>query len=75
MSETKRKEWIDEMDVREWFKTADIEQARDTFRVVEGILEMRAERSATGRRRRKDAGKPRTIQETFLPDQDGQANG
>ena len=46
---------LDEMDIRQWFKTVDIEQARDTFRVVEGILEMRG----TGRKRRKDAGAKR----------------
>ena len=46
---------MDEMDVREWFKTTELEQARDTFRVVEGILEMRG----TGRKRRKDAGTKR----------------
>lgn len=56
---------IDEMDVREWFKHVDLEQARDTFRVVEGILEMRSERSASGRRRRKDAGKPRDPKESL----------
>ena len=47
---------LDEFAVREWFKTVDIEQARDTFRVVEGILEMR---SVPKRARRKDAGTKR----------------
>jgi hypothetical protein len=45
----------DEFNIRTWFKTVDLDQARDTFRVVEGILEMRGSQ----RRRRKDAGKPR----------------
>lgn len=64
---------MDEMDVREWFKTVDVEQARDTFRVVEGILEMRG----TARKRRKDTGtkKPKSEQDTFYPDQDERANG
>jgi hypothetical protein len=48
---------VEEHHVREWFKTVDIEQARDTFRVVEGILEMRG----TGRKRRKDAGRTRQV--------------
>jgi hypothetical protein len=47
---------LDEYEIRRWFKTVDLEQARDTFRVVEGILEMRA---VAKRARRKDAGKPR----------------
>lgn len=46
---------IEEMDVRQWFKTVDLDQAQDTFRVVQGILEMRAE-SQPKRKRRKDAG-------------------
>jgi hypothetical protein len=52
---------IEEYEIREWFKTVDLEQARDTFRVVEGILEMRGSQ----RKRRKDAGKPR--QATLTP--------
>jgi hypothetical protein len=47
---------VDEMIVRQWFKQVDIEQARDTFRVVEGILEMRGE---SKRKRRSDAGTTR----------------
>jgi hypothetical protein len=49
---------LDEADIRQWFKTVELAQARDTFRVVEGILEMR-EASKPKRVRRKDAGKPR----------------
>jgi len=32
---------IDERDVRLWFMKTDLEQAEDTFRVVEGIIETR----------------------------------
>jgi hypothetical protein len=53
---------IDEMDIRGWFKAADVEQARDTFRVVEGILEMRG----TARKRRKDAGTKKTTAEKLV---------
>lgn len=58
---------IDEQDIREWFKTVDIEQARDTFRVVEGILEMRG----TGRKRRKDAGRTRAATAPLYDSPDG----
>lgn len=50
---------IDEFDIRQWFKTCELEQANDTFKVVEGILEMRNE-AKPQRRRRKDAGIPKT---------------
>lgn len=55
---------MDEMDVRNWFARVPLEQARDTYRVVEGILQVRMEaqplnRSRTGRAVRKDAGAPR----------------
>ena len=49
---------IDEHDIRQWFKTVDLEQAQDTFRVVEGIIETR-QAMQPKRARRKDAGKPR----------------
>jgi hypothetical protein len=45
----------DEFDVRRFFKCAPLEQARDTFRVIEGILEMRGE-AKPRRARRSDAG-------------------
>lgn len=49
---------MDEMDIRQWFKTVDLDQAQDTFRVVEGILEMRKD-AQPKRKRRSDAGRPR----------------
>jgi hypothetical protein len=54
--------FVTEFEIREWFKTVDLQQAWDTFRVAEGILEMRGSQ----RKRRKDAGKPR--QATLTPD-------
>ena len=51
----------DEYDVRQWFKTVDLEQALDTYRVVTGILEMRRE-AQPKRKRRSDAGQPRDEQ-------------
>jgi len=55
---TDRKQVMDEYDVRRWFMTADLEQAQDTFRVVEGILQAR-EYGTPKRKRRSDAGQPR----------------
>lgn len=52
---------IDEMDIRRWFITEDLEQARDTFRVCEGILEARQEAQPT-RKKRADAGTKRNGQ-------------
>ena len=49
---------LDEYDVRRWFMAVDLEQAQDTFRVVEGIIETR-QAMQPKRARRKDAGKPR----------------
>ena len=49
---------IEEYDIRIWFMKTDLEQARDTFRVVEGILQTREEFTPK-RKRRSDAGKPR----------------
>ena len=51
---------IDEHDIRQWFKTVDLAQARDTLNVCEGIYEMRRE-AQPKRARRKDAGLPRTV--------------
>jgi hypothetical protein len=59
---------LDEMDVRQWFKTVDLAQARDTFRVVEGILEMR-EASKPKRVRRKDAGTKRITQAELIQEE------
>lgn len=49
---------LEEFDIRAWFMKVDLEQARDTFRVVEGIIQTR-EQFAPKRRTRKDAGKKR----------------
>jgi hypothetical protein len=46
---------IDERDVRLWFMKTDLEQAEDTFRVVEGIIETRKEFQPK-RKKRSDAG-------------------
>jgi hypothetical protein len=46
---------IEEYDIRRWFMSVDLTQARDTFRVVEGIIETR-ESMQPKRKRRKDAG-------------------
>ncbi len=50
---------IDEMDVRLWFMKTELEQAEDTFRVVEGILQTRKEYQPT-RKKRSDAGKTKS---------------
>jgi hypothetical protein len=49
---------IDERDVRLWFMKTDLEQAEDTFRVVEGIIETRKEFQPK-RKKRSDAGTQR----------------
>ena len=49
---------LEEYDIRRWFMAAELEQAIDTFRVVEGIIETRQSMQPK-RARRKDAGKPR----------------
>ena len=56
---------IDEHDIRQWFKTVDLAQARDTLNVCEGIYEMRLE-AQPKRARRKDAGKPRPDHQRML---------
>lgn len=63
---------LDERDIRVWFCKADLDQALDTFRVVEGILQARQEAQPV-RKRRRDAGKPREQADT-LPGMEG-ANG
>jgi hypothetical protein len=50
---------MDERDVRTWFMKVDLAQARDTYRVVEGILETR-EQFQPKRKQRSDKGKVRT---------------
>ena len=43
---------VDRIDVMDWFKAVNLEQARDVFHVVEGILEMR--RQTVPKRKRRD---------------------
>lgn len=45
---------IDEFQIRLWFMKVDLEQARDTFRVVEGIIQTR-EQFQPKRKTRSDA--------------------
>lgn len=49
---------LDERAIRLWFMQTDLEQAEDTFRVVEGIIETRKEFQPK-RKKRSDAGQPR----------------
>jgi hypothetical protein len=49
---------VEEFDIRKWFTMADLEQARDTFRVCEGIIQARLAMKPA-RKRRKDAGETR----------------
>jgi hypothetical protein len=49
---------IDEDNIRLWFYTVDLEQAEDTYRVVDGILQGRRA-GVPARKKRADAGKPR----------------
>lgn len=55
LSETRE---IDEMDIRIWFMETDLDQVRDTFRVVEGIIQTREEYQPK-RKQRSDVGKKR----------------
>jgi hypothetical protein len=52
---------LDEYDIRRWFMATELDQARDTFRVVEGIIETRTAMTPK-RQRRSDAGKSREEQ-------------
>jgi hypothetical protein len=49
---------LEEFDIRHWFCSVDLEQAMDTFRVVEGILQARQE-AQPKRKKRSDAGQQR----------------
>lgn len=49
---------VDEFDIRRWFSIQGIEDAADTLRVCEGIVEGR-QAEAPKRRRRSDAGTKR----------------
>lgn len=69
---------LDEYEIRRWFMAVDIEQARDTFRVVEGIIETRLEMQPK-RMRRSDAGTKRgdqtlELREPLLPISDNKGN-
>lgn len=46
---------LDERDVRIWFMKVDLDQAKDTFRVVEGIIQTREEYQPK-RKQRSDSG-------------------
>lgn len=59
---------VGEHDVRQWFTKVSLEQARDTYRVVEGIIETR-QAMQPKRARRKDAGKPRPAERTRMLDE------
>ena len=48
-------ERLEEHDVRIWFMKTELEQAEDTFRVVQGIIETRKQFQPK-RKRRSDAG-------------------
>jgi hypothetical protein len=57
---------LDEFDIRRWFSVAPLEDAKDTARVIEGIIEGRLA-AEPKRKRRSDAGQSR--------DKDAAANG
>jgi hypothetical protein len=50
---------LEEYDIRRWFVAVPLEQAQDTFRVVEGIIQMRTE-AKPARKPRRDAGVSKT---------------
>jgi hypothetical protein len=52
---------LEEYDIRRWFIAVPLEEASDTFKVLEGILEARTLAQPT-RKRRRDAGTTRTQQ-------------
>ena len=60
---------LDEYDIRRWFMAAELEQAADTFRVVEGIIETR-QAMQPKRARRKDAGVKRAAERTRMLDEE-----
>jgi hypothetical protein len=53
--------------VREWFMKVNVEQARDTLKVCEGIVDARLTMKPK-RVRRKDAGKPRPLNAKEMKD-------
>jgi hypothetical protein len=54
-------EALDEYTVRRWFMQVELEQAEDTARAVQVIIETRRA-TQPKRKRRKDAGKPRNAE-------------
>lgn len=56
---------IEEYDIRMWFARTDLDQARDTFHVCEGILQARME-AQPRRRERSDKGTTRNKQPSLL---------
>ena len=62
---------IDEYTIRQWFVTTELEQARDTLRVCEGIIQARLE-AQPKRKQRSDAGKTRGTGTTQVTWPDGQ---
>ena len=55
----------DEFDIRKWFMTVDLEQAKDTYRVIEGIIQTREEYQPK-RKKRSDAGKSRNESQELI---------
>ena len=52
--------------IRNWFMRVDLEQARDTLKICEGIVDARLTMQP-GRKRRSDAGTPRRKDESQKP--------
>jgi len=55
----------DERDIRMWFARTDLDQARDTFHVCEGIIQARME-AQPRRRERSDKGTKRKAEQPSL---------
>lgn len=62
-----RTDSIEEIDIRYWFARVELEQALDTFRVVEGILLARKE-AQPKRKTRADKGTKRNDEQDILID-------
>jgi hypothetical protein len=56
---------IEEDHIREWFMRVDVEQARDTLKVCEGIVDTRLTMQPK-RKRRSDAGQPRNAEQQAI---------
>ena len=61
---------IEEIDIRAWFCTVDLDQAEDTYRVVEGIL-LGRRAGVPAKKTRSDKGKSRKAngQESLIGEQ------